>query len=243
MTEPSEPAWQLARGLEELGFADVATLADRLLQYGRLLLEANERTNLVGARTMSELVTHHFLDSLAPLSGGALRLPVVDAGSGAGLPGIPYAIARPASRVVLIEPRRLRAEFLKSAIVSLGLSDRVTALQRTCEAAGRSHEWREHAGTVLVRAVAKPPLAIELGVPLLSLGGRLVLYRGREKSPSTSDLAIAELYGAVLETVRAVTVPFLDADRNVWVFHKVRKAPEGYPRRKIKPQGRPLTAL
>jgi 16S rRNA (guanine527-N7)-methyltransferase len=220
----------LTEGLQKLGFADASAIARRLIRYGELVLEANASTNLSGARTMADLVSHHFLDSLAPLAGAKLRAPIVDAGSGAGLPGIPYALAHEHARVVLIEPRRLRAEFLSSAVVSLKIGDRVTVLKSTCETAGRSSASRERAGTVLMRAIAKPARALELGAPLLQVGGDLFLYRGRESVPSAEETAVGEACGVVLREHRSVSVPHLDAHRHIWVFRKVRKTPEGYPR-------------
>ena len=220
----------LIEGLQALGYGDASAIARRLMRYGELLLAANAVTNLSGAHTMADLVTHHFLDSLAPLSGARLRSPVADAGSGAGLPGIPYALAHEEARLVLIEPRRLRAAFLNEAVVGLSIADRVTVLKCTCEAAGRSSASRERAGTVLMRAIAKPVKALELGSPLLQTGGDLFLYRGREPEPSAEDLLAAEACGLILREHRKVVVPHLDAERHVWVFRKVRKTAEGYPR-------------
>jgi 16S rRNA (guanine527-N7)-methyltransferase len=219
----------LTEGLQELGFSEASSIAQRLIRYGEILLEANASTNLSGARTMADLVSHHFLDSLAPLAGSRLRSPVVDAGSGAGLPGIPCALADGHLRVLLIEPRRLRAEFLVSAVARLNIADRVTILKSTCETAGRSSAWREKAGTVLMRAVARPVVALELGAPLVKVGGDLTLYRGRESAPSPEELAFAETCCLVLTETRRVAVPHLEAQRHVWVFRKVRKTPEGYP--------------
>ena len=208
------------------------------MRYGEHVLEANASTNLSGARAMADLVAHHFLDSLAPLAATKLRSPIVDAGSGAGMPGIPYALAHEHARVVLIEPRRLRAEFLAAEIVRLNIGDRVSILKSTCETAGRSSAWRERAGAVLMRAVAKPALALELGAPLLQVGGDLFLYRGREGIPSLEETAVAETCGVILRANRAVAVPHLEAERHIWVFRKVRKTPEGYPRQSGRPPRR-----
>jgi len=219
----------LIEGLQALGLSDASAIAQRLTRYGEMLLAANALTNLSGAHTMADLVTHHFLDSIAPLSGAKLRSPIVDAGSGAGLPGIPYALAHEEARVVLIEPRRLRAAFLSEAVVGLNIGDRVTVLKSTCEAAGRSSASRERAGAVLMRAIAKPTKALELGAPLLQLGGDLFLYRGREPEPAADELAAAADCGLALREHKRVTVPHLEAERHIWVFRKVRKTPEGYP--------------
>jgi 16S rRNA (guanine527-N7)-methyltransferase len=231
MTETGERAESmLTSGLLTLALPEVPRIAEMLLAFGRHLLEANRRTNLVGPMDLEKLVVHHFLDSLAPFASHRFRPPIIDLGSGAGLPGIPVAIAFPRAPVTLIEPRRLRAEFLRSAVAALGL-DRVEVVQTSAESAGRSETRRERAGTVLVRAFGKGALALELGLSLLKREGELWLYRGRDTSPTQEMLDLAELVGGTLASADRVSVPFLNAERHLWVFRKVTATPEGYPRR------------
>ncbi len=131
-----EPLDRLIDGLRTLGFEHPARLAGRLAEFSGLLLEANTRTNLVGAKTLEGLVAPHLLDSLAPLAGLRLASPVVDVGSGGGMPGIPAALAFPASRFVLLEPRAKRVAFLKEAVAALGLSNveiEQTSAQTACK--------------------------------------------------------------------------------------------------------------
>jgi 16S rRNA (guanine527-N7)-methyltransferase len=240
MIEGSIPAKSvLLDGLEQLGLTDATRIADTLFEYGRLLLEANLSTNLVGADTIEQLVTQHFLDSLAPLACHRFRPPVVDVGSGAGLPGIPIAIAHPRAELMLMEPRRLRAEFLRSVVTALGLAN-VTVLQGTAESAGRLTLRREQASTVMMRAIGKPAVAVELGLPLLKHGGELWLYRGRDADPEPAVVAAAAFLGGDFVSSQPVHVPFLAAQRHLWVFRKVRPTPKGYPRRSGIPDRSPL---
>lgn len=86
-------------------------------RYLDLLESWNLRTNLVAAKHREELLGRHLLDSLAavPLVQSLPESPeVADVGSGGGLPGVPVAIACPAARLTLIEPRRKKANFLRS---------------------------------------------------------------------------------------------------------------------------------
>ena len=226
-------------GLSALGFEDSKALGDRLVAFGSMLLEAGRTTSLVGARSMDELVAKHFLDSLAPLVGLELRSPVIDVGSGAGLPGIPAALAFPDERFVLLEPRKRRFEFLRAAIAGLGLRN-VEAVQMTAETAARG-DWRESAGAVLMRAIGPARVALELGVGLMARQGILALYRGRDERPAAADLRVARVLGAEFTESRPITVPYLDAERHLWVFRKVRATPAGYPRRSGIPGKEPLT--
>jgi len=231
----------LSSGLLALKLPESQRIAETLLEFGRLLLEANSRTNLVGSVDMRKLVVLHFLDSLAPFATHRFRPPIIDLGSGAGLPGIPAAIAFPRAPIALLEPRRLRAEFLRSTVSALGLGN-VEVVQSTAESAGRSEARREKAGTVLVRAIGKAAIALELGMPLLKRDGVLWLYRGRDASPSEDVLEIAAGLGGALASSDRVTVPFLEAERHVWVFRKVSPTPEGYPRAKRRPERVPIQA-
>src|ERR1019366_9878971 len=102
----------LAAGLRASGVE--AELAERLAAYGALLLEANRRVNLTGAKDAAALLPH-LLDALT--LAGDVTESLVDVGSGGGLPGIPLALATGA-RVVLVEPTAKKAAFLAKALVA-----------------------------------------------------------------------------------------------------------------------------
>jgi len=231
VTNPVNETETLAKGLQRLGYSDVGALASRLIAFGERLLWENRSTNLVGAKTLADLIAAHFLDSLAPIaSEAALDNPVIDLGSGAGLPGIPIAMAYPRSMVTLMEPRAKRASFLQAAATEFGL-DNVVVEKVTAETAGRSPAWRGIAGTVLIRAVAAPRVALQFGLPLLRVGGRALLYEGRRSAPDEDELAVARVVGGELEKASAVDVPYLEAVRHAWWFRKVGETPPEYPRR------------
>ena len=230
---------QLADGLTRLGWRDSESLAERLIAFGAILLAENEKTNLVGAHALEDLVAAHFLDSLAPLAGETIASPVVDVGSGAGLPGLAAAIAMPELSFSLLEPRAKRAAFLERAVVLLGLRN-VVVTKTSAETAGRSG-GRSHAATALLRAVASPAVALELGLPLLTRGGRLLLYIGRQSSPTESEVVVASVLGGSLEKATRVDVPYLDAVRHAWWFRKVRDTPRQFPRRSQVPAREPLS--
>ena len=231
----------LRSGLAALAFPEAPRISEQLMRFGGLLLEANERTNLVGSVDIDKLVVQHFLDSLAPFSTHRFRPPIVDLGSGAGLPGIPVAIAFPRAPVTLIEPRRLRAEFLQFVVTTMGLAN-VEVVQTAAESAGRSPARREKSGTVLIRAIGKPAVALELGLPLLKHDGKLWLYRGRDAEPTEEVIDVARLLGGSLVSADRIEVPHLEAERHLWVFRKVTSSPEGYPRRSGVPGRTPIQA-
>jgi len=114
---------ELTEGLTGLGLSLTAEQIDRLLAYQSLLEKWNRHYNLVGGGDLDEFVVRHLLDSLAiaPFLAGAGQ--VLDVGSGGGLPGIPLAIALPATRFILIDANSKKTRFLFQAALSLGLDN------------------------------------------------------------------------------------------------------------------------
>ena len=110
----------LAAGLTALGIAlpEVAQL--KLLAFRDLLLKWNRTYNLTALRDPQQAISHHLLDALAilPHIGAG---PLLDVGSGGGLPGIPLAIARPDLSVTLVDTVQKKASFLQQAAIELGL--------------------------------------------------------------------------------------------------------------------------
>jgi len=148
-----------------------------------LLVSWNSRLNLVGEHERSALVDRHLVDSLAAvplLAGLGAKLRVADIGSGAGLPGIPLAIAAGTREMVLIEPRRKRASFLRAvrrAQPELGL----TVIERR----GEELSDLEPAGfdAIVSRAALTDEALLGVARELLRDGGLLIAYRGASPSP------------------------------------------------------------
>ena len=210
---------QLRRGLAELRIDSAASTAAKLLEFGSLLLEANQSTNLTGAKNLAAIVGEHILDRLAPLKLISIKDPVIDVGSGAGFPGIPAAVVYPKKRFILVEPRAKRAEFLASVIPRLGLKN-VTVVKSSAQGPGAANLVGA-GGSVLMRAVAPPARALQIGLRLLRLRGALMLFEGRAAMPNAEDRAIARRYGGLIQ-VRRISVPGLTVTRHVWVVEKLR---------------------
>ena len=138
---------------------------DRLALYTRLVLEANAKFNLTGARTEAEFASH-IADSLTVLP--YVLGPYIDIGSGAGLPGIPVALAS-GVETTLLEATQKKAKFLTETIEALGLDAHVISAR--AEDAGRDPRWREQFQSATIRAVASAPAALELAAPFLAVGG------------------------------------------------------------------------
>ena len=211
---PADLAPLLRAGLVDLQL-DPA-LETPLLDYLSLLLRWNRTYNLTAVRDPREMVTKHLLDSLAmhpyvdglAQAGGALA----DLGTGAGLPGIPLAIAKPGLRVTLVESAGKKARFMREAVRQLKLAD-VQVAESRIEALDMPGAF----DAITARALATLPLLVEWGGPLLKPDGRLLAMKGVE--PVEEIAALPE--GWAVEAVHPLRVPGLPAQRHLVVVRRV----------------------
>jgi len=171
----------LARFLEQRG-VESGRAVEALEHYERLIRRWNARGNLVSPRDLGRLRDRHVLDSLSllPWWHGSLA----DVGSGAGLPGVPLAIARPESPVTLVERSERKARFLQHVIIELTLRN-----VELVEADVRDPLPASLRGfaTVTARAVAPPAATWALLRGLLAPTGVALLQSGEPLEPSMFD--------------------------------------------------------
>jgi 16S rRNA (guanine527-N7)-methyltransferase len=178
-------------------------------------------------------------DSLVLLGhlGDAHRL--VDVGSGGGLPGLALKIARPDLAVTLVEADQAKAAFLTQASARLGLSD-VEVVARRAEEVGHDARYRESFDVAVARALAPMRVLVELCLPLVRVGGRLLAQKtDAEREEVEAAKRAIELLGGALQAVR----PAPSAARTTGVVvevAKVKATPREYPRRPGVPHRRPL---
>jgi 16S rRNA (guanine527-N7)-methyltransferase len=146
-------------------------------------------TDLVSDHDLDRFESRHVDDALrlAPLVDSAPAGPAVDVGSGAGIPGIPLAIVRPERHWRLLEPRRKRAAFLDEVVRELGLGCEV--LRVTAEVAATDPELASGHVIAVARALAPPPRAFELLLPLVRPDGlaALLVGEGAELPPKSRE--------------------------------------------------------
>jgi 16S rRNA (guanine527-N7)-methyltransferase len=164
-------AW--GRWSDLLGLEIDAATAERLDAYERLLLEKALPLGMIGRADREHLHERHVIDSLRALSLlGPAPMQVVDLGSGAGLPGIPLAIARLDLSFCLAEIRRRRVAFIEFAVDTLQLRNvRVFA--------GKAEDLAGPFDVCLSRAFAEPGRAWAIAESLLSPSGKLLFWAGR----------------------------------------------------------------
>ena len=200
----------LAEGLRALGLDLPASARQQLLDYLALIEKWNKTYNLTAIHAREHMIREHLLDSLAVaphISAGLL----LDLGSGAGLPGIPLAVARPDLNVTLLESSAKKCAFLRQVVIELALGDVDVACQRA-EAYRPSTTF----DSVIARAFADLKTIAALGFPLLAPGGRLFAMKGVEPIEELSKLGRA----AHVESVIRLQVPGLSAQRHLVVMTK-----------------------
>jgi len=147
-----------------------------------LVVEANKVMNLTRIVDPHEAAVKHVLDSVTPWRRLAGAKTVLDAGTGAGFPGIPLAIVLPHIHFVLSESVQKKARFVSSVVETLGL-DNVTVTAERAE----SFLGKKHAQIVLARAVAPIAKALELFAPAIKKGTVLLLYKGPDVSTEIEE--------------------------------------------------------
>lgn len=171
---------RLLAGASALG-ADLTTAGARLLlDYLCLLDKWNARFNLTRDSIPGNRLDRHVLDSLS-IAAWIAGETVVDAGSGAGLPGIPLAVLFPQKRFVLIDSNGKKTRFLFQAKLDLGLAN-IDIVH------GRIEQFPGPADTVVCRALARLGKSVEKTRHLLAGGAMLVAMQGRHPGAELSRL-------------------------------------------------------
>ena len=198
-------AQQLAQGVAKLGLALPAGAQQRLLSYLELLQKWNRVYNLTAVRQASRMVSLHLLDCLAAAP-HVVAASILDVGSGAGLPGIPLALALPDSRVTLLDSNHKKAAFLRQAVMEL----RLTNAEVACE---RAESWTPPApfDVVISRAFSDLAELVALAGRHLAERGRLMAMKGVHPHEEIAQLP----QGWQLLGVTALTIPGLRAQRHL----------------------------
>lgn len=236
----------LERRAAELGVPLTPRQLDAFERYRHELLAWNERVNLTSITEPDEVERRHFVDSLTCLL--ALNdlleecpaATLIDIGTGGGFPGLPLKIARPEIRLTLLDSVRKKTEFLEHLVRALGLCD-VTVLTARAEELGQQPQYRERYDAAVSRALAELPVLLELCLPFVRVGGRLVAPRRGDllAQQAEAERAARELGGVFRAPIPVDLGPGYTGYGLV-VVDKAAPTPPRYPRRPGIPAKRPL---
>ena len=201
---------ELEAGLAQLGLELSAEQIDRLNQYLALLNKWNKTYNLTAVRETERMVAYHVLDSLSALP-HIQGVRVLDVGSGGGLPGMLFAIARPDWQLTLIDANHKKTTFLRQAAIELGLDNVEVHCERVEALAAPAFD------VITSRAFADLAEFVRLTRHVLADGGVWAALKGvypyEEIAQLPDDIRVV--------SVQALHVPGLDAERHLVTLARV----------------------
>jgi 16S rRNA (guanine527-N7)-methyltransferase len=204
-----------------------------------LQLLTTDEYSPTSVRDRGSALRDHLADSLSGLELTVLRDAgtIADIGSGAGLPGLPLAIALPGTQVTLIESNQRKCAFIAAAAAAIGVAN-------TEAVAVRVEEWpagRDRFEVVTARALARLDIVAEYAAPLLQIGGSLVVWRGRRDPDDERAAAVAAEKLGLEQGVPIPVTPYPGAQyRHLHVLRKIAETPAAFPRRPGMARKRPL---
>lgn len=200
-------------GLRSGGIQLPADAPAKLAEYLALLQKWNQVYNLTAVRDPDRMITHHLLDSLSVLPHLEARpcTRVLDVGSGAGLPGIPLAIARPEWHVSLLDSNHKKGAFMQQAVAELGLGNAAVVVSRV-EAFSPAQRY----DVVISRAFSDLSTFAEAAARLVAAQGRLVAMKGVFPHEEVEQVPASV---RVIDSP-SVAVPGLPAERHLVILER-----------------------
>jgi 16S rRNA (guanine527-N7)-methyltransferase len=190
--------------------------------FADILATRGVERGLIGPREVPRLWSRHLVNCAVVAEEATEEIPqastVADVGSGAGLPGLVWALVRPDLHVTLIEPLLRRATFLSEAVTELSLAGRVEVLRARAEDVGpRTFD------VVTARAVARLPQLLTWTLPLASVGGVVLALKGSSAAEEVEEAAAArDALGAGQITIHRYGVGTIDPATTVVVIPRAR---------------------
>ncbi len=199
---------KLAEGLAALPLELGPDVQSRLIDFLHLLVKWNRAYNLTAVRQPEQMVTRHLLDSLVigPYLKGSH---ILDVGTGAGLPGIPLALAYPDRHFTLLDSNGKKIRFVTQAVAELGLAN-VDVIQSRIEAFQPDRRF----DTITARAYASIEELVRQTSRLLADEGHYLIMKGVYPVAEVEAMPA----GYRLEAVHPLNVPKLDAERHLLIL-------------------------
>lgn len=237
------------KGLEQLSITLSGKQKQQFLTYYEYLVEKNKVMNLTAITEYEEVITKHFLDSLAVVKTSCFKPEklagkrLIDIGTGAGFPGIPLKIAFPELEILLLDSLNKRINFLNEVTEMLGLT-KINTVHGRAEDYAKQKGYRESFDFCVSRAVANLSTLSEYCIPFVKQGGCFISYKSGsvDQELIQAEKAVKILGGQGEEVVR-FSLADTDMDRSFVVIRKAKPTPKKYPRKAGLPSKEPLGAV
>lgn len=235
---------RLSRELNRFSIILENSQINQFYQYYELLDEWNKVMNLTAITDQNEVITKHFVDSLALVKAmgeiSTKEYKIIDIGTGAGFPGIPLKIAFPQLKITLMDSLNKRIKFLNEVIEQLGLKE-ITAVHSRAEDLGRDKDYREQYDLSVSRAVANLSTLSEYCMPFVKPGGFFISYKsGKIEEELSSAKHAIFLLGGKVNRIESFTLDGAEAERTLIKIEKVSEISKRYPRKAGVPGKEPL---
>jgi 16S rRNA (guanine527-N7)-methyltransferase len=198
----------LGNGAQQLAVPLSETQIDLLLAYLEMIQKWSKAYNLVGTSKAGELIQKHLLDSLSIIPHIKLE-PVLDVGSGAGLPGIPLAICLPDISFTLLDSNGKKARFMRQVVMDLKLTN-VEIVQIRVE----NYQPNVAPKTVLARAFAPLEKALDMLTAVCETQGQVQIMLGMRPNELPTHSQVSEIQ------LHSITIPGLDSQRHLLIANR-----------------------
>lgn len=218
------------------------------------ILTGNQQMNLTRITEPTEFWEKHLWDALSGLmpwlsadsepewSPSLESVRAIDIGTGAGIPGLPAAIALPNWHVTLLDSTQKKVRFLQDLAQAMSLPN-VQAIADRAEFLAHQPSHREQYDVAMLRAVGAAATCAEYALPLLKVNGIAILYRGQWSDGDSQQLdRIAARLGGQLVAVRSWQTPITHSSRHCVYLKKLQMTADDFPRAAGIPAKTPLTA-
>ncbi len=189
---------------------------NKFSSYQQLILDWNQKINLISRKDIDRIVSYHFVDSISALNEIPLNSVVADLGTGAGLPGIPIKILRDDITLYLVESIKKKVNFLSETIKILQLNNTLVLNQR----AETIKELKFN--IIIARLLGKISQILPVAERLLSNQGKIIFYKAENaENEIFQSTNIAEKNKFILDKVKTITLPITKIQRKLVIYQKL----------------------